>query len=112
MRVGNRTRELQLEVVPFPSPGQQIKLWRNISHSQDFKSCGAERERPADGKGSPKFGAYRGLLPEVDLTRLRGPYAVPPTRRWFKHKRCQYGMISARKVMAVFSELPRIADLP
>src|SRR5712664_3241735 len=48
-----------------------------------------------------------GSLPEVDLTRLRGPYELPPPRRWFKHKRWQYGMVSTPNVLAVFS----VADL-
>src|SRR5712692_9960122 len=48
-----------------------------------------------------------GSLPEVDLTRLRGPYELPPPRRWFKHKRWQYGMVSTPNVLAVVS----VADL-
>lgn len=60
-----------------------------------------------DANGYPQFGSYQGSLPEVDLTRLRGPYAVWPPRRWFKHKRWQYGMVATRNVAVVFS----VADL-
>ena len=60
-----------------------------------------------DAHGYPQFGSYQGSLPEVDLTRLRGPYALRPPRRWFKHKRWQYGMVATRNVAVVFS----VADL-
>jgi hypothetical protein len=33
MRVGNCTCELQLEILPLPSSGQKINLWRNVRHS-------------------------------------------------------------------------------
>ena len=72
--------------------------------NSDFPPCPVTVE---DGQGYPQFGTYRGSLPEVDLTRLRGPYELPPPRRWFKHKRWQYGMVSTPNVLAVFS----VADL-
>lgn len=60
-----------------------------------------------DAHGYPQFGSYQGSLPEVDLTRLRGPFALNPPRRWLKHKRWQYGMVATRNVAVVFS----VADL-
>src|SRR5258707_1488276 len=49
----------------------------------------------------------RGSRHGVSLARCRGPYELRQPRRWFKHKRWQYGMVSSPNVLAVFS----VADL-
>src|SRR5260370_15675107 len=84
------------KILGYAEPGTPVADPGN-SH---FPTCPVTVE---DGQGYPQFGTYRGSLPEVDLTRLRGPYALPPPRRWFKHKRCLYGMVSTPNVLAVFS---------
>src|SRR6266852_4932249 len=88
------------KILGYAEPGTPVADPGN----SDFPPCPVTVE---DGQGYPQFGTYRGSLPEVDLTRLRGPYALPPPRRWFKHKRWQYGMVSTPNVLAVFS----VADL-
>jgi hypothetical protein len=57
--------------------------------------------------GSPAFGSYEGGLDAVDLSELRGPFALPLPFRLLKHKRWQYVMVATPEVLAVFS----VADL-
>ncbi len=61
----------------------------------------------ADAAGQPRFGTYAGSLAEVNLARLRGPYALPIPIRFAKHKRWQYVMIATPEIIAVLS----VADL-
>ncbi len=61
----------------------------------------------ANSSGRPEFGTYQGGLHAVDLSNLRGPYALPLPLRLLKHKRWQYVMVATPEVLALFS----IADL-
>ena len=60
-----------------------------------------------NASGHPAFGTYEGGLETVDLSGLRGPFALRMPLRLLKHKRWQYVMVSTPEVLAVFS----IADL-
>src|SRR5262249_16538985 len=65
-----------------------------------------------DAHGYPQFGSYQGSLPEVDLTRLRGPFALNPPGRWLKHKGWQSGRVAPPTVGVVFwvAALPYTAN--
>jgi len=60
-----------------------------------------------NASGHPAFGTYEGGLDAVDLSGLRGPFALRLPLRVLKHKRWQYAMVATPEVLAVFS----IADL-
>jgi hypothetical protein len=54
-----------------------------------------------DPFGHPRFGTYRGELPQVALDRLRGPFSLPAPIRFFKHKRWVYAQVVTSDVVAV-----------
>src|SRR5712692_11212066 len=56
----------------------------------------------ANSSGRPEFRTYQGGLHAVDLSNLRGPYALPLPLRLLKHKRWQYVMVATPEVLALF----------
>lgn len=60
-----------------------------------------------NGAGHPAFGTYHGVVPEVDLSKLAGPYALSRPERLLKHKRWKYTLVATPEVVAAFA----IADL-
>jgi hypothetical protein len=53
--------------------------------------------------GFPRFGTYRGGIPEVDFSQLAGPYRAGLTARTLKQKRWQFAIVSTPEVTAAFA---------
>lgn len=53
--------------------------------------------------GAPRFGAYAGELPHVDLTRLGERHGVEGPLRVLKHKRWQYALVATREVACLLA---------
>ncbi|WP_224362387.1 DUF2804 domain-containing protein [Hyalangium versicolor] len=70
-----------------------------------------EREMPlppvpnsiATSQGEPRFGKYQGELPEVDLGRLQGRWALAKAARLLKRKRWLYTFAATPEVAAIFA---------
>lgn len=55
----------------------------------------------SDDAGAPRFGAYQGAVPSVELGRLTGQYNPGLGRRLFKHKKWLYSFAATREVIAL-----------